>query len=205
MPAGLSYTLGRTLYLALTNRCNAATLPSTRGPGFAMPAASGFAPLPPGFEPEAADAIEAVADAFRDGEPEGVVFAGLGEPLLRLPVLLESAHAIGARWPTLPLRLSTNGLVDEAAAADVASQLRGAGISRATVALASADPLQHAQLLAPADAAAHADVCAFVRRLVASGVAVECTAVECPGVDLAAAERLAAALGASFRPRSWHP
>ena len=42
---GLSYTLGRTLYVALTNRCNSVPLFSTRGPGFQMPAAS--APPPP--------------------------------------------------------------------------------------------------------------------------------------------------------------
>ena len=56
---GLSYTLGRTLYVALTNRCNSVPLFSTRGPGFQMPAASGFAPLPDGVEPSAEQVAEA--------------------------------------------------------------------------------------------------------------------------------------------------
>ena len=34
---GVAYVLGRTLYLAMTNRSNAATIIETRGPGFAMP------------------------------------------------------------------------------------------------------------------------------------------------------------------------
>ena len=34
---GVAYVLGRTLYLAMTNRSNAATIVETRGPGFAMP------------------------------------------------------------------------------------------------------------------------------------------------------------------------
>lgn len=32
-----TYTLGRSLYVPLTSRCNSVTLPSTRGPGFALP------------------------------------------------------------------------------------------------------------------------------------------------------------------------
>lgn len=33
----LTYSLGRSLYLPLTCRCNSATLPQTRGPGFVLP------------------------------------------------------------------------------------------------------------------------------------------------------------------------
>ena len=70
---GLSYTLGRTLYVALTNRCNSVPLFSTRGPGFQMPAASGFAPLPDGVEPSAEQVAEAVAAA---ADVDAVCFAG---------------------------------------------------------------------------------------------------------------------------------
>ena len=72
---GLSYTLGRTLYVALTNRCNSVPLFSTRGPGFQMPAASGFAPLPDGVEPSAEQVAEAVAAA---ADVDAVCFAGVG-------------------------------------------------------------------------------------------------------------------------------
>jgi hypothetical protein len=45
---GVAYSLGRTLYLALTNRSNAMPITETRGPSFAMPPSSGFRLLPEG-------------------------------------------------------------------------------------------------------------------------------------------------------------
>ena len=44
----VTYSLARGLYVALTNQCNAVSLIQSRGPGFVMPPASGFAPLPDG-------------------------------------------------------------------------------------------------------------------------------------------------------------
>ena len=91
---GLTYRLGSTLYVALTNRCNAVPLPQTRGPGFAMSSSSGFVPLPAGNEPSAADVAEAVRAAFASHDiPSEVCFAGVGEPLLRLREL-EAAAAL---------------------------------------------------------------------------------------------------------------
>ena len=120
---GLTYMLGTTLYVALTNRSPSVTLIASRGPSFRMPAASGFAPLPDGFEPTAAEAADAVALALaradaRDGEAadggsatiDGVVFGGVGDPLLRLPTLLDTARRIApllARPPRPSVRGAT--------------------------------------------------------------------------------------------------
>ncbi len=43
------------------------------------------------------------------------------------------------------------------------------------------------------------------RSCVGAGLPTECTAVERPGVDIAAAAALARRLGADFRARSYHP
>jgi hypothetical protein len=48
-------------------------------------------------------------------------------------------------------------------------------------------------------------VCGFIASLAEAGVEVEATAVERPGVDVAAARKLAEALGAGFRTRTYHP
>lgn len=216
--------MGRALYVALTNRCNALPLAETRGPSFVMPADSGFAKLPDGYEPSADEVLSAVqsrlGSGLHVGAPSSVVFAGLGEPLLRLCVLLEAARRIEDAYPgSVCLRVSTNGLVPCARAEEVARSLWDAGVRRATVAIASADETQHRLLLAPRDAATAtpggggpaadapglADACRFVQALVAAGMEVECTAVAEPSVDLKAAEVLAASLGASFRSRSYHP
>ena len=88
-PAGLTYRLGRTLYIALTNSCNAVSLIDSRGPGFSMSAESGFARLPEGFTPSVEEVLSAV-DAASDFD--AIAFAGAGEPLLKQR-LLETACA----------------------------------------------------------------------------------------------------------------
>jgi hypothetical protein len=224
MPAGITYILGRALYVALTNRCNALPLAVTRGPSFVMPADSGFAKLPDGYEPSADDVLSAVQSHLGSepqvGAPSNVVFAGLGEPLLRLGVLLEAAGRIEDAYPgRVCLRVSTNGLVPCDRAKEVARSLWDAGVRRATVTIASADEAQHRVLLAPRGAAIATpggagsgagspglpEACHFVQALVAAGMEVDCTAVAEPSVDLAAAGVLADSLGASFRSRSYHP
>jgi hypothetical protein len=209
---GVAYQLGGSLYLNLTQRCNATPLHETRGPGFQMPAETGFhvapcpsgdavvytLPLPPGApEPSAAEAagvLRTLCAAWRSDAPRppAVVFAGAGEPLLALQVLLDTlrlAHSAPGVLPFVP-RVTTNGLfvcarvVDIAAClhADasalfitlpqppaVARQLRDAGVTRATVALASAEPRQYAALMRPQAGLGLDDVCAFVRALVEAG------------------------------------
>ena len=208
---GLSYTLGRTLYVALTNRCNSVPLFSTRGPGFQMPAASGFAPLPDGVEPSAEQVAEAVAAA---ADVDAVCFAGVGEPLMKLNVLEAAAKLVRAERPALALRCNTNGLVQETVAQETAERLATAGLGGVSVALASADAAEYAALMEPEPLRfspvfslklGHSEVCGFARACVAAGLEVECTAVAAPGVDLAAARALSEELGAKgFRERSWH-
>ena len=87
--AMITYALGRGLYVALTNRCNATPLFHTRGPGFKITSTK-FEPLPAGAEPEPREVIEAVDTALdASGNYNSIVFAGLGEPTLRLEALLE--------------------------------------------------------------------------------------------------------------------
>jgi molybdenum cofactor biosynthesis enzyme MoaA len=213
----ITYILRSTVYVALTNRANARSLIETRGPGFSMPASSGFAPLPPKLEPTAAEVRDAVRAALLDermssGAKE-VCFAGAGEPLLRQRCLAEAAGSLRSELGEVPLRLSTNGLVPASEARALASDLRTWGMSSVNVALASADPVQYRELMQPHELRlspafslplGHDEVTGFVAACVAAGLAVECNAVAAPGVDVPAAAALARSLGASFRERSWH-
>ena len=210
---GLAYSLGRTLYLSVTNRANAASILDTRGPGFRMPDSSGFLLLPDDAPEPTSDELAAVVDAcYADmdivgmGENDpGVVFAGAGEPLLRPDVLVDTVRKVRADFSRhgVPFRVHTNGLHPPS----VVAALADAAVDRVTVALATADPRQYEALMRPhPNAGGHADVCGFVAECVEAGVPVECVVVEAPGVDVAAARKLAIALGAvEFRTREYFP
>ena len=132
LPPGLLYFLSSTCYISLTNRPLGLSLPCTRGPNFAMPPHSRFLPLPPGYEPTAKEAGDAVVETWLathdepgGGDEEGetlkneLVFGGLGEPLLRLDVLKDTITRIkesgvrprGGEEGDTEFRVITNGLV----------------------------------------------------------------------------------------------
>ena len=207
---GVAYTLGRTLYLSVTNKSNARSILKTRGPGFVMPPSSGFALLSDP-EPDASE-LAAIVDATYEraeimgmGENDpGVVFAGAGEPLLRLDVVVDTIAMVRESRHGVPFRVHSNGLHEP----NVAKTLANAKVDRVTVALATADPKQFEALTRPAaGSGAHlGTVCGFISALAEEGVDVEAVTVAAPDVDVAAARRLAESLGASsFRTREYFP
>lgn len=213
MLESITYVISRSLYVSLTNRCNAVSLLESRGPGFVLPPT--FSRLPSGFEPSAEQVASEVARVLADGaQPTEVVFAGAGEPLLKLRAL-EGAAGLIREQSAIPMRLNTNGLVPKSEVVDTVRQLKDAGLSGVTVALATADPQQYIELMKPEPIRlspvfsiplGHAEVCSFVSVCAAAGLKVECTAVAAPGVQIEATEALAHNLGAnSFRSRTFHP
>mmetsp|Transcript_26666 Transcript_26666/g.50687 ORF Transcript_26666/g.50687 Transcript_26666/m.50687 type:complete len:212 (-) Transcript_26666:251-886(-) len=205
---GMAYTLRNYLYVALTNETPACSLMASRGPGFKMPPSSGFEPLPQDGEPTAEQVFAIVEDAYKeDGEvPEGVVYGGLGDPLLRLTVVQDSARLIKAKRHGVGLRVTTCGLVAPQESYSVAQTLWDCGVKHASVSLNTADPKQYMQMMQPTNGLGHSEVCTFITLLAEVGVKVTCTAVERPEVDIAATRSLGMALGAvDFRSRSYHP
>lgn len=197
--------------MSLTNESSAGlTMLAANGPSFAFPLGTGFAPLPDGFEPSDEEAVAAALEACcrldADGEvAREVVFAGLGEPLLRLESLLGAVQILSRNPRISATRLNTNGLVPAADAASVAVSLRQAGLSRVCVQLQSAVEKQHSELVQPRRGLSLADACALVRAFVKEGVPTECTAVANPLVDTDAVAKLAASLGATFKSRPYFP
>ena len=100
------YVVRKSLYIALTNVSNTTSLYESRGAGFGM---NSFSPLPDSYEPTASEIGMAVDEALSAASYESLVFAGLGEPTLRLSTLLETARCLKKKYSNLPLRLNTNG------------------------------------------------------------------------------------------------
>ena len=117
------------MYLSVTNKSNALSILKTRGPGFVMPPSSGFALL---SDPEPdANELAAIVDATYEraeivgmGENDpGVVFAGAGEPLLRLDVVVDTMAMVRESRHGVPFRIHSNGLHEPGVAAALASAM----------------------------------------------------------------------------------
>jgi hypothetical protein len=236
---GIAYVLD-TLYLAPTARSRAMnSMRLCRGPGLADPLAlptsrdsrqpaaeSGFEPPPEGTPEPSAEELARLVDEFYAvggaghlgsmGELDGgVVFQGMGDPMMAAGVVLETVHLVAEKRNGLSFRLNTLGLCDDAdielllqsevvERVDQGDRRRETRISCVSVFLPAASPAKYDELLAPSDRRGFRDVCGFIARLSEAGVNVECTAVARPDVSVPEIERLALGLGArSFRTRSW--
>jgi len=187
----------------------------------------GFVPLVEGEpEPTPEQLARIVCDSYAAAEEgaagsmgehdKGVVFAGLGDPLLRVEALLETVALVASRQNGLAFRVNTNGLVGpEVVALLLASDVvtkgdadarRETRVESLSVALPCHDPPSYQKIMEPEDGKGFGDVCSFIVTLAEAGVYIECTAVDRPDVDLKATEKLALSLGArSFRSRPYHP
>uniref|UniRef100_A0A7S3DNI7 Radical SAM core domain-containing protein n=1 Tax=Entomoneis paludosa TaxID=265537 RepID=A0A7S3DNI7_9STRA len=153
-----------------------------------------------------------------DASPCSIVIAGEGEPLLRLPALLEllsTLHDKKKMHPALSLRLTTNGLLPscyhqpENNTPSIPQQLDEAGLDSISIALQTHDTHQYDEWMQPKTTmAAHHDVCQFIQAAATqTGLQVETTAVERATVDREATEACSQSLGvdAPVRWRSYIP
>lgn len=226
MRPGLAYIVRGAPYLALTDQSPTdVTLLASRGPKFLMPTDSGFVPLGEAPEPSSEELAAVVLHLYQDeagssrgsmGECDpGVAFAGLGDPLLRLEVLLDTVRLVAEAQNGVPFRVITTGLVspdvtDKLVASGLvalggADQRRETMIQTISVALPCHTEARFKELVQPGTAYGFGEVCGFISNLSEAGAIVECTCVARPDVDVEATRKLALALGAaSFRERSFH-
>lgn len=199
---GVTQTFGGTVYVALTNESTAEV--ST----FTFPDGTHFQPLPDDKEPTGEQAAQLALDAIKGlaSKEADVVFCGSGDPLARPRHLMRSLRYLTEHQNKFAhvkeTRLDTNGLVMSENAASMANFLKEAGLNKAVVELQTADAKQYEELVRPRHGLTHSDACTFVTELVNAGVATEISAVDKPGVDLAAVEALATELGATFVKRT---
>jgi TatD DNase family protein len=196
LAVAVAYAYDGVMYLAVTRRC---TLHCTFCPkmnGRWVVAGNDMQHDP---EPSADELVHAAEEAGLAAHRD-VAFVGLGEPTLRLDVVLEVGRALRARGHHV--RLVTDGLANLREGRDVTPELAGA-VDEVHVSLNAADPATYVTVCpSKYGEAAHAAMCAFIRAARAH-VAVQATAITQPGVDIPACQRLAKALGVPLRVRPY--
>eukprot|EP00941_MAST-03F_sp_MAST-3F-sp1_P005890 g5890.t1 len=199
------------LYLTITNKCNATPWSVIRGKGYRLPLSHAFPKLKDGFEPTASDVLEVVEGAYIDGRtpPSDIIFDNtLGEPLMRLPIIIESAQSIKEKRHGVPITVRTNGLSGATGASELAKADPGDNFKvknlHVEVQLAAHNPSCYLEIMQPNDSSmadgvrAFSEVCSFVATAVEElgSDAVTCVVVDRPECDVRAAKALASSIGA---------
>jgi TatD family-associated radical SAM protein len=193
----IAYPYDGTLYLAVTRRCTLACTFCPKIHGRFVVAGNDMSR---DREPNADDLIAAVA-GVDPSKWRRIAFVGLGEPTLRLPVVVAVGRALRDRGHHV--RLVTDGLANLRFGEDVTGDLVGA-VDEVHVSLNAADRDTYARLCPNRHGpSAHDAVCAFIRKLSARIPDVKATAVAVPGLDLDACRDLATQLGVPLRIRPY--
>ncbi len=151
-------------------------------------------------EPSLDEILAELENAFLDGPADQVVFAGLGEPTMRLDEVLAVTEWLTLR--RLASRLNTNGLGELInPGRDVAAELAAAGLGAASISLVAHNSEVYNQLCRPIYSKAYRAVLKFAGRCIEEGIGTELTVVDLPEVDKEACRSIAGKLGAAFRVR----
>lgn len=185
------------IYLNLTNRCSAGCEFCIREWSCSVYGAH----LTLDIEPEIEDLTAAIELEYLSGPAPEVVFCGLGEPTMRLDLVLGVIEWLRLR--RIRSRLNTNGhasLVNPGV--DVPVALAAAGLTAVSVSLNAADPATYDRLCRPTFSKAYRAVIKFAEECIQHGIETTVTAVDHPDVDLVGCEALAHRIGATFRVRT---
>jgi len=147
-------------------------------------------------EPSVTELIEAIGDPAPYHE---IVFCGLGEPTLRLDVLLEVAAAMKKAGKRV--RVNTDGLANLVHGRDVTPELARV-VDAVSISLNAQDEATYVRHTRPKRAGAFAALQDFAARARDAGMEVTLSAIDgLDGVDINACERIARDLGVKFRRR----
>jgi len=196
------YWLGDTLYLNITNRCSNKCYFCFRHYWSGI---AGFN-LKLKEEPEPMRVIEDLKKHMSRRRWSEIVFCGFGEPTIRLDCVLEIAKWIKRHYPSMRIRLDTNGhgfLLNPGR--DVVRELKDAGVDAVSVSLNGHDEETYYRVCKPIFKDAYRSVIDFIKRAKDESLDVEVTAVRIPEIDISKIHDLAVNLGTRFRAREFIP
>jgi TatD family-associated radical SAM protein len=193
----VAYEYNGTLYFSVTSRCTLTCVFCPKSRGRWRVADNDMSD---GAEPSVDELLAAAEKAGLPGF-KNVAFVGLGEPTLRLDVVIAAGRRLRAAGHHV--RLVTDGLASLRAGRDVTPELAGA-VDEVHVSLNAPDAETYARLCPSGyGPEAHPAVCDFIRAVRSHVPEVKATVVALPGLDLKACERLASGLGVPLRVRPY--
>ncbi|AKB50596.1 radical SAM domain protein [Methanosarcina barkeri str. Wiesmoor] len=190
------YEAHKNLYINLTNRCSADCVFCIRN----------FADGVYGYdlrlsrEPTTEEVIGAL-EGLDLSKYREIVFTGLGEPTIRLDVVLAVTRWLKSR--NIRVRLDTNGqaaLINPGR--DVVSELKTAGLDSVSVSLNAESEEKYNKLCRPIHKNAYSAVLDFVKKAKKAGISTRVTVVNIPEIDLEKCRKLAEELDSSFHIRT---
>ncbi len=192
----IAYELGKSLYLNITNRCSNKCSFCIRQKSDGV----GGYDLWLEREPTTKEIIEAI------GDPTGykeVVFCGYGEPLMRLQVVIDVAKHLKKNYPSVPIRINTNGQANLIYKEDVTPYFKGL-IDVVSISL-NADNAEKYNEICQSEFGEDAffSVLEFARKCKNYVPEVVLTVVDIPDIDIQKSRNLADELGVKFRVRSY--
>ncbi|MBC3797805.1 TatD family nuclease-associated radical SAM protein [Acetobacterium tundrae] len=193
----ITYELGKSLYVNMTNRCsNACTFCIRRD----EPTVNGVDDLWLEKEPTKEEVLEDILK--RDlSQYKELVFCGYGEPSYRLDEICEIAKEVKKRYP-IPTRLNTNGHGNLIFKKDMTPYLKDA-IDVVSISLNAKDKQEYNTLCRPVFEDAYEALLDFAR-LAGRYTKVVLTIVDIlPEEDQEACRRISKSVGADLRIRSY--
>lgn len=196
----ITYQIGKSVYVNLTNRCPCACTFCLRANG---PGVGGSPSLWLEREPTLDEVLESLGgwdySRFRE-----VVFCGYGEPTERLGILLAAAERLKERDSSLRVRVNTNGLSDLINGRPTAALFSGK-VDCLSISLNTDDPAEYLAVCRPRfGEAAYPAMLAFAKAAAAVVPEVVMTVVGEPVTTPAQQARcaeIASGLGARLRVR----
>ncbi|MDD4524180.1 MAG: TatD family nuclease-associated radical SAM protein [Methanosarcina sp.] len=190
------YEAHKNLYINLTNRCSADCVFCIRN----------FADGVYGYnlrlskEPTTEELIGAL-EGLDLSKYREIVFTGLGEPTIRLDVVLAVTSWLKSR--NIRVRLDTNGqatLINPGR--DIISELKSAGIDSISISLNAESEEKYNKLCRPVHKNAYGAVLDFIRQARKAGISTRVTVVNVPEINLEKCKKLADDLDSDFHIRA---
>ncbi len=190
----ITYELGESLYINLTNRCNADCEFCDRKGDAVI---KGYN-LKITREPDAGEVIARIGDPARYRD---IVFCGYGEPTIRFDVLKEVAAWIKTHGGSV--RLNTDGHGSIINKRNIAPELQGL-VDVVSISLNSIDPVQYGALMNLDGPTYHAAMVDFAREAKKYVADVVMTVVGIPDIDLEETKRFVdEEIGVKYRIRPY--